>query len=245
MSDQPSKEMMEAAAARIHHDMGCTITAARICAQHALAAALASRSPAPVHEYDRDLGKISDKDREYAVEIMDEIANHTSSLEDVAQWLRKVRYEAVIADRKMRAAPAPLAKWHIVFGKLTSLAAFYRNDRKQGGSAEAIATIDAAYKALDEMEAALSAAPADRAEIVTWHDIRSAPKDGTKILIFVSSDDDGECHKVAYWSDLAARPGWFYRGGWIAEDEPDAWCRLDTPLSRSLASEPRQKEEGE
>lgn len=53
-------------------------------------------------QYDADLGRVTDQDRQYAKEILDEIANHTSSLNDVAEWLRKVRYEAVMADRKLR-----------------------------------------------------------------------------------------------------------------------------------------------
>jgi hypothetical protein len=48
---EPTKEAIEAAATQIHYEMGCTITAARICAQRALlAAAPASRPPADTGE---------------------------------------------------------------------------------------------------------------------------------------------------------------------------------------------------
>lgn len=67
-------------------------------------------------------------------------------------------------------------------------------------------------------------------QVQGWLPIESAPKiKGNKVLLFVSSDDDGDCYKVAYWSDLAARPGWFYRGGWLEENEPDGWMPLPAP----------------
>jgi len=57
--------------------------------------------------YDTELGKITDQDREYAQELIDGYEQAISeapgyALQEVAQWLRKVRYEAVIADRKSR-----------------------------------------------------------------------------------------------------------------------------------------------
>lgn len=64
------------------------------------------------HEYDRELGKITEQDREYAGELLmewdclftknptcstDELDNE--AIENTARWLRKVRYEAVLSDR--------------------------------------------------------------------------------------------------------------------------------------------------
>ena len=59
------------------------------------------------HEYDRELGRITEQDREYAREILDDIADYErtgqgDTIELIAQWLRKVRYEAVIADHAKR-----------------------------------------------------------------------------------------------------------------------------------------------
>lgn len=52
--------------------------------------------------YDRELGKITDQDRKYAAHLLSEL-KHLETLENklklVAEWFRKVRYEAVIADR--------------------------------------------------------------------------------------------------------------------------------------------------
>lgn len=54
--------------------------------------------------YDQELGRITDEDREYARDLLDDIHDGStdSAIEIVAQWLRKARYEAVIADRKKR-----------------------------------------------------------------------------------------------------------------------------------------------
>ncbi len=55
--------------------------------------------------YDAELGKITDQDREYAIDLVDDIDEEVDQVERLriaAQWLRKVRYEAVIADRKSR-----------------------------------------------------------------------------------------------------------------------------------------------
>lgn len=61
------------------------------------------------HEYDIELGKITDQDREYAADLICDYCCALSggdtdayAQEQVAQWLRKVRYEAVIADRAKR-----------------------------------------------------------------------------------------------------------------------------------------------
>ena len=58
------------------------------------------------HQYDRELGTITAQDREYAAEIIDDIKNprdpEDASVEGIAQWVRKIRYEAVIHDRLHR-----------------------------------------------------------------------------------------------------------------------------------------------
>ncbi len=58
------------------------------------------------HDYDMELGKITDQDREYARDLLEdglpEETDPHMRLELVAQWFRKVRYEAVMADRKTR-----------------------------------------------------------------------------------------------------------------------------------------------
>lgn len=58
------------------------------------------------HIYDLELGKITDQDREYARDLLEddlpeELDPHMR-IELVAQWFRKVCYEAVIADRDKR-----------------------------------------------------------------------------------------------------------------------------------------------
>jgi len=58
--------------------------------------------------YDSELGKITDQDREYAADLLGDLADDAPTdlalrMEITASWLRKVRYEAVMADRKMRA----------------------------------------------------------------------------------------------------------------------------------------------
>lgn len=55
--------------------------------------------------YDEELAKITDQDREYAQDVLDDLAEpgkHETPQSIVAYWLRKVRYEAVMADRKKR-----------------------------------------------------------------------------------------------------------------------------------------------
>lgn len=67
-------------------------------------------------EYDSELGKITDQDREYAGDLIfdyscvytDAAGNEDErALQVVAEWIRKVRYEAVMADRRTRGEPAP------------------------------------------------------------------------------------------------------------------------------------------
>lgn len=58
--------------------------------------------------YDEKLGEITDQDREYAAELLDDLEMSDPLLQEiqtVAEWFRKVRYEAVIADRKTREQP--------------------------------------------------------------------------------------------------------------------------------------------
>lgn len=52
-------------------------------------------------QYDRELGKITDQDREYASRLLLDLRDVSpeDELRLVAEWVRKVRYEAVIADR--------------------------------------------------------------------------------------------------------------------------------------------------
>lgn len=68
---------------------------------------MSERLPTADTTYDRELGRITPQDREYAAELVadldDEISN-TDRLDTAAQWIRKVRYEAVMADRKTRSA---------------------------------------------------------------------------------------------------------------------------------------------
>ena len=58
------------------------------------------------HVYDTELGQITDQDREYAVHLIADLHGWDLTREEqlrlVAQWLRKARYEAVIADRDKR-----------------------------------------------------------------------------------------------------------------------------------------------
>lgn len=60
---------------------------------------------------DTKLGEITEQDREYAAELIadceEEVDDSQRQLEVVAQWLRKVRHQAVIDDRKNRGEPAP------------------------------------------------------------------------------------------------------------------------------------------
>lgn len=60
-------------------------------------------------EYDAELGKITEIDREYARDMLEEIGDSTTVelitvelIQIAAEWLRKSRYEAVMADRKNR-----------------------------------------------------------------------------------------------------------------------------------------------
>lgn len=56
--------------------------------------------------YDAELGKITDNDREYAIDLVDDLDHENDEgerLRIAAQWLRKAKYEAVMADRKSRA----------------------------------------------------------------------------------------------------------------------------------------------
>lgn len=60
-----------------------------------------------MHQYDRELGTITDDDRSNASDLLSDVEELTGSprlelVETVAQWLRKVRYEAVMSDRKKR-----------------------------------------------------------------------------------------------------------------------------------------------
>ena len=54
--------------------------------------------------YDEELGKISDQDREYAKDMIDDLgfALDRQDMGVVEEWMRKHRYEAVMADRKSR-----------------------------------------------------------------------------------------------------------------------------------------------
>lgn len=54
--------------------------------------------------YDAELGKITEQDREYARDMLEEVGDSTSSelIQIGAEWFRKARYEAVIQDREKR-----------------------------------------------------------------------------------------------------------------------------------------------
>lgn len=58
-------------------------------------------------EYDAELGRITEDDRSHAADILCDISD-SADLEyreqTVAEWVRKIRYEAVMADRKRRNA---------------------------------------------------------------------------------------------------------------------------------------------
>jgi len=73
--------------------------------------------------YDAELGNITDQDREYAADLISDFLETEGDEihETVAQWLRNVRYEAVMADRARRAVgetsrpelnPEPLSQEH-------------------------------------------------------------------------------------------------------------------------------------
>lgn len=62
-----------------------------------------------------------------------------------------------------------------------------------------------------------------------WQPIETAPKDGTRILIFVPDDDDGDCFKVAYYGGHPKQRGWLARGFWGADDVPSHWQPLPLP----------------
>lgn len=52
--------------------------------------------------YDPELGTITDQDREYAIDMVNDIDDENDQgerLRIAAEWLRKARYEAVVADR--------------------------------------------------------------------------------------------------------------------------------------------------
>lgn len=82
-------------------------------------------------------------------------------------------------------------------------------------------------KVQDDAFAALLALAAREAkareELNAWQPIETAPKDGTPILIYVPSDDDGDVYKIARWHrdqlvrGHLLRGGWPYAGGWIAD----------------------------
>ena len=53
--------------------------------------------------YDQELGKLTAQDREHARDLLDDLGMIGDlHEEDVAQWSRKIRYEAVMADREKR-----------------------------------------------------------------------------------------------------------------------------------------------
>jgi hypothetical protein len=61
------------------------------------------------HIPDRELAQVTERDREYATDMMDDLTQeHGMSmppnvvLETVALWIRKIRYEAVKNDRAKR-----------------------------------------------------------------------------------------------------------------------------------------------
>lgn len=57
------------------------------------------------HQYDRELGRITDQDREYAADLISDLKDVETFEEElrlVAEWFRKVRYEAVLEDRDKR-----------------------------------------------------------------------------------------------------------------------------------------------
>ena len=55
-------------------------------------------------ELDIELSKITAQDHEYAKDLLEDLAEGMPGEQQtiVAQWLRKSRYEAVMADRKAR-----------------------------------------------------------------------------------------------------------------------------------------------
>lgn len=68
---------------------------------------MSERLPAADTKYDRELGRVTPQDREYAAELVDDIEedinDRAAQVETAALWIRKVRYEAVMADRAKRA----------------------------------------------------------------------------------------------------------------------------------------------
>jgi hypothetical protein len=68
-----------------------------------------------------------------------------------------------------------------------------------------------------------------------WQPIETAPKDGTRILLFDPSDDDGESVKLGHFVLPVYRAqgsgGWLCnRADWMALHEPSHWMPLpETP----------------
>ena len=62
-----------------------------------------------------------------------------------------------------------------------------------------------------------------------WRPMETAPRDGSRILIWYPNDDDGETYKIVQWGPSPHPTGWSFRGGWLAEKEPIAWMPLPDP----------------
>lgn len=61
-----------------------------------------------------------------------------------------------------------------------------------------------------------------------WRPISTAPRNGSKILLFDPGDDDGDCIKVGHFVLPVYRTqgqgGWRINGGqWLALDTPTHW----------------------
>jgi hypothetical protein len=76
----------------------------------ALAMSQTAMSKRKVKMLDDEFAKITDADREYASDLCDDlgIEPDAENIRTVSEWSRKVRYEAVIADRKARDPGRPV-----------------------------------------------------------------------------------------------------------------------------------------
>lgn len=69
-----------------------------------------------------------------------------------------------------------------------------------------------------------------------WQDISTAPKDGTKVLLY-SKDDESEIIEVCYWIEegIYDEPGWFCSDEEFCFVHPTHWMPIpDPPFTKKI-----------
>lgn len=174
----------------------------------------------PARVYDAALGTITAQDREYAADMADDLSDSDRPVEIIAEWCRKIRYEAVTADRLARPAEGD--------GAMQKAARICRDEycrRVPNKRPWALLSPDERRLDVECLQAAVSYLSTSRPAQAEdgWKPIETAPHDHP-IDVAVPFEDGGHWVTTAFWDAMGYegapdQPGW--QPTWISRETGD------------------------